>query len=273
MKIYDQTSEICESEHINGIFNYLDNILDDDWGLYIRQYNQPQKKFLTKNNIVIILSAEGHSYLPPEINDENVKAVFMNYLKKKNSNFPHFFNPYDFDRYPKLFELQLGTTKWFSGNNNINILDRACDVSFIGQYDQYTRVDFYQSLNKIKINNSIIHFYEGWNKGVGPEIYSQVMSNTKVALVPCGSASLDTFRFYEAMKCGCIVLTLNQNKYEFMSGSPHLEIKSWANINDFLDNIFIDASRMKNLSTATASFWNDNLSPIAAAKFILSKIK
>lgn len=272
MKIYDQTSEVCESVHINEIYNHLNNVLDDEWGLYIRQHNQPEQNFNTKNNIVIILSAEGHFYLPPEINNIKTNAVFMHYLKKKNSKFPYFFNPNNFERHSKLFELQLGTTKWFSGNSDINILDREYNVSFIGQYDPYTRVDFYQSLINFKIDNSMIYFYEGWNKGIGAEGYSQIMSNTKVALVPCGSASLDTFRFYEAMKCGCIILTLSQNKYEFMIDSPHLEIKSWANIDEYLDNIFNDREKMKSLSNAAISFWKNNLSPAAAARFILSKI-
>lgn len=273
MKLYDQTSEVCESSHINEIFIYLNSILDNKWGLYVRQHNQSEQTIETDRAIVIIISAEGHAYIPPEINSEKVDAVFMHYLKKKNSKFPYFFHPGNFDRVAKLFELQLGTTKWFSGDNKIEIKNRKYDLSFIGQYDPYTRTDFYHALNNLsKKYNSKIHFYEGWNKGFGGKVYSEIMSDTKIALVPFGSASLDTFRFYEAMKCGCIVLTIGQNEYEFMKESPHIEIDAWKNLDMYLDDLLNDNEKMHILSEKSYSFWHNNLSPWASAKYILSKI-
>jgi len=269
MKIFNQTPDTCESTHINQIYSYLNKEFNDDWGLYVRRHNQPVFNLETEYGICIILSAEGHSYIPPEI---KFIDTFMNYLPKENSTFPYFLYPDSFIKIPRLFELQLGTTKWFTSNHSTPINNRKYDFSFIGQYDPYTRSDFYQCMINLK-GNGFVHFYEGWNKGLGPEKYSEIMSQTKIALVPCGSASLDTFRFYEAMSCGCIVLSINQNNYEFMKNSPHIHVENWNPyiIQQYIENLSKD--QLETLSVKSREFWETNLSPKGAAKFILSKVK
>lgn len=287
MKIFNQTPDTCERSHIEEIYSYLNKEFNDDWGLYVRRNNQPVFNLVTKYGICIILSAEGHSYLPPETKE---MPVFMNYLIKKNtapieitipkngianinSSSPfYFFNPDNFVRSSNLFELQLGTTNWFTGTHTKPINQRKYDFSFIGQFDPYTRYDFYQCASGLK--GGFIHFYEGWNKGLGPEIYSEIMSETKIALVPCGSASLDTFRFYEAMSCGCIVLSVKQNNYEFMKNSPHLQIPSWNTpiVEKYIQKL-INSVTLQQLSNKSREFWETNLSPTAAAKFIINKIR
>jgi len=269
MKIYNQSSGICESAHIYEIYSYLKEEFNDDWGLYIRRHNQPVFNLETEYGICLILSAEGHSYFPPELKN---MTVFMNYLTKKNPTFPYFFDSNSFVQTPGLFELQLGTTSWFTGTFAKPINDRKYDFSFIGQYDPYTRYDFYHCASALK--GGLIHFYEGWNKGLGPEAYSEVMSETKIALVPCGSASLDTFRFYEAMSCGCVVLSIRQNNYEFMQGSPHVQIPSWniQSVEKYIQRL-VNSPTLQQLSNRSRQFWETNLSPAAAAKFIINKVR
>jgi hypothetical protein len=285
MKFYDQTSEVCESRHISEIYSYLKNWFDDDWGLYIRQHNQMPEEMKTLHGITIVISAEGHSYLPIEIQNPAMRGVFMHYLTKNNpvdlntcgkEQYRDFwtvvYEENNFVRTPKLFELPLGTTKWFEGNEKIPIDQRKYNVSFIGQLDPYRRSDFFTCLRQFKMDNSFIHFYEGWNRGLGPEKYSEIMSDTKIALVPWGSGSLDTFRFYEAMSCGCVVLCIRQNNYEFMKGSPHIQIPNW---NPFIVEKYIQKllkTDLQPLSDKSRSFWENNLSPKAAAQFIKSKI-
>lgn len=272
MKIFSQTPDTCESEHILEIYKNLDMVFDDNWGLYIRRHEQPVFNIVTKYAIVIILSAEGHSYIPPEAPYPEVAAVFMNYLPKVSKQLNVIFSPGHFVRLPKLFELQLGSTHWFTGTAEKPIKERKYDVSFIGQYDPYTRQDFFQFANSyVDRPNCFIHFYEGWNKGLGPEAYSDIMSDTKIALVPWGSASLDTFRFYEAMQAGCIVVCIYQNNYEFMKNSPHVCVPNWSNAGKYIDKLLCYPG-LDDLSIKHRKFWEKNLSPTAAAEFIVQKI-
>ena len=266
MKIFNQTPDTCEKDHIGGIFNVLKEKFNDDWGLYVRRHEQPVFSPETKYGIVIILSAEGHTYLPQEMHYDWVAGVFMNYLPKTG----HWSNPNDFVRLTKLYGLQLGTTDWFK-SSYIPIEDRTYDFSFIGQYDPYTRGDFYECVQQLE-GNKFIHFYEGWNKGLGPAEYSRVMSQTKVALVPYGSASLDTFRFYEAASCGCIILTKQQNNYDFMDNSPHLPVPAWNSgvVSRYISKL--NQSDLDFLSKKTRKFWEDKLSPQAAGIYITEKL-
>lgn len=283
MKIFNQTPDTCERSHIKEIYSYLNKEFSDDWGLYVRRNSQPVFNMVTKYGICIILSAEGHSYLPPETKE---MPVFMNYLIKKNAALPingrsdisnrppsfYFFDPDNFVRSSNLFELQLGTTNWFTGTHTKPINERKYDFSFIGQLDPYVRYDFYQCASTLK--GGLIHFYEGWNNGLGAEKYSEIMSETKIALVPCGSASLDTFRFYEAMSCGCVVLSVKQNNYEFMKNSPHLQVPTWNTdiVQKYIQRL-INSATLQQLSDKSRQFWETNLSPNAAAKFIINKIR
>jgi hypothetical protein len=73
------------------------------------------------------------------------------------------------------------------------------------------------------------------------------------------------------MRCGCVVLTLIQNEYDFMLNSPHIEIGSWSNLQSYLDRLLIDEN-LQELSNQTKQFWENNLSSKGAADFILKKI-
>jgi hypothetical protein len=266
MKLFNSTPDTCESKHINEIYENLNKVLSDDFGLYVRRHEQPVIGAQTKYGIIIILSAEGHKYIPPEINESWVVGVFMNYLPKLGNPF----DPSGFIMTPKLFELQLGITSWFEGNNSIPINDREYPVVFVGQHDPYTRQDFYNFVQNHRKSEWFIHFYEGWNKGLGPEIYSEVMSRAKIALVPCGSASLDTFRFYEAAKCGCVIMSQNQNNYSFMKNCPFLQVPNWSTAYRYIDSLV--NRDLSDMSKKMYNFWEQNLSSKAAANFILEKI-
>lgn len=271
MLLHNNIAGNFEEEYFKEIHYYLNQHLDNEITLITRVHSDIEcLKNIDRKFITFVTSAEGHRYIPEEIFNENCLACFTQY-------YPKFENYYDrsaFDRKNKLFELPLGTGSGFTGNSNIPILDRRYGYTFLGQLDFSARQDLHMSLT---LNDSypckkFIYLYEGWNQGIPMNQYSEIMSDTKIALVPRGSASLDSFRFYEAIKCGCIVLTTSQNEYGFMRGSPHIEMKTWANLNIYLDNIFSDDEKMINLSKSASVFWENNLSPLAISKYILSKI-
>jgi len=258
-----------EIKHVTDISNHLKEYINDDIDLILRSWEQKLNlENLNKKFISIVTSAEGHRYIPEEINSPNCLGTFMHYHPKNGdccikNNFISIKN---------LYPLPLGEIFKFNGNSDLLLKDREYDYSFIGQFDPGARSDFYPEVNKLNNNyKKNVIFYNGWNQGVGSEEYSRILSNTKIALVPRGSASLDTFRFYEAMRCGCIVLTLIQNEYEFMLNSPHLEIGSWSNLQFHLDNL-LNSQNIQELSNKTKDFWENNLSSKASADFILKKI-
>lgn len=264
-----------EAPYFAKIYEYLNQFFNDDVVLCVRVWNQESIIEAGKKFISVLTSAEGHRLIPYESErlHPNCLGVFMHYYPKTVNVVEDQFNPNGFTEIEKVYPLPLGPHN-FSGNSNIPILERKYSVSFIGQLDPYVRSDFFNALNQdcSDIPDSKFVFYEGWNQGLGREEYGRIMSNTKIALVPCGSASLDTFRFYEACEAGCVILTLKQNNYEFMQGSPHIEIPSWADVRTYIDNLLSRPEKLVEISEKTKQFWNTNLCPEAAAKFMLRKL-
>ena len=267
--------ENCESPFFTKVYEHLKDFFDDDTILCIRTWNQacsipPNKKFIS-----IITSAEGHRLIPHDAErlNKNCLGVFLHYYPKDVDQIEDQFNPNLFLQIENVHQLQLGSCN-FTGNSNTPILEREYDVSFVGQLDPYTRSDFFHSVNQAckSLPNSKFVFYTGWNNGLGSEEYGRIMSQTKIALVPQGSASLDTFRFYEAFESGCVVITIKQNNYEFMRRSPHIEIPSWSDARDCIDRLLKSPSDLVEISNETKAFWNSNLSPTATAKLMLRKL-
>lgn len=250
------------------IFNHLRDKFDDSISLCVRNWDN-ENNFNNKKRIVIVTSAEGHKYIPSDQLDPNCLAVFMHYYPKLDTQYQ--FSSSFFLNVPKVFPLPLGSTSFFKCPIVKNYHDRMYDFSFIGQLDPYRRMPFYHAVMNIRDKyNCFVQFYDGWNNGVGGEKYSQILSDSKIALVPFGSASLDTFRFYEAAESGCILLTDRQNNYPFMEKSTHI-VCEWGKLEIYLDNI-LRSNAASDMSNSTRLFWEKYLSPEACAKYIISKV-
>ena len=199
MKFLNLIEANGESPYLTKVYKYLNQFFDDDVVLCARMWNQDAIIKKNKKFISIITSAEGHRLIPHEAErmHQNCLGVFMHYYPKTVNVVEDQFNPNGFTDIKNVYQLPLGSYN-FAGNNDIPVLKRKYSVSFVGQFDPNVRHDLYNALNQhcSDIPDSKFVFYNGWNQGLGREEYGRIMSDTKIALVPCGSASLDTFRFY-----------------------------------------------------------------------------
>lgn len=208
MKITDYTPDYYVEKKWLG--EILKNLEDIETSCIIRDQKEvelPKEKYIS-----IITSTEQHNYTPPEYTDDNCIAVFMNYPPVKEG-----FDAYDTNGLlldDKMHALPLGYHKDFDRGFPIKKMeDREIDVCFVGQLDPYRRRDFYNecvNISKIQGLKTFFHFYEGWNKGFSMAQYQEILNNTKIALVPWGSASRNTFRFWEAYYSGCTIFSYHQ---------------------------------------------------------------
>lgn len=269
--INDLPKNYVENNTCKLISKNLQSFLGDDFLLHIRSWEQKPIPIYNKKKIVIVTSAEGHKYIPEETNEENCSGVFMHYYPKVSISKQY--EPENFVEMKNLYPLPLGCTDFYKEGEIKQLKDREFDCCFIGQLDPYRRMDFFNCMKELHSRSrykNIIGFYEGWNNGYSGEKYSDIMRNSKIAFVPCGSASLDTFRFYEAASSGCIIISSQQNKYEFMKNSPHIETCWDAPI---LESIIEKNIENQKLADDTYCFWKTKLSPKASSDYILSKVK
>lgn len=207
MRVIDTTPDYyVEKAWLASIAAHLETW---DITMLIRDQNMPSE-WPKEKYISIITSTEKHDYLPYETVYENCLGVFMNYGPCELYK-----NPYDVDmlaKVDKLYNIPLGYHKGFCEPlNNNDKSRRPIDVTFWGQYDPYRRANFYNACMALKpLYNTSFLFYDGWGKGPGHNEYQLMLDHSKIALVPWGSASRNTFRYYESYFSGCVVICNEQ---------------------------------------------------------------
>tara|TARA_R100000664_G_scaffold31446_1_gene45032 strand:- start:3132 stop:3995 length:864 start_codon:yes stop_codon:yes gene_type:complete len=162
-------------------------------------------------------------------------------------------------------------------DQGLSINERKYDWSWMGQFNPYTRLYFRGQVDNLLSERpdcrSKVLWYDGWNNGEETESYSDVINNTKIVPVPIGSGSYESFRFFEAMMCGCVVLNTKLPTTDFYNNAPHVRLTSWDQIVRAIDILMADPSRMQVLSDRARQWYKDFCSPEAISNLIISKLE
>lgn len=236
MQYVDKTPDYyVEKEMLLNIFLNLKDKISDDYTLFVKCHSQEPIKS-DGPYAVIITSSETHKHVPiQEIKDDNCFAILMHYPPIKGDSY----DINNFVKHEKLHHIPLGpTTKFIESALNITHedIEKDIDVCFIGQFDPYRRSDFYNACEefakKTKLS-TFFEFYNGWNKGFSANKFAELMARSKIALVPWGSASRTTFRFYEAALSRCNILCNKQYEcnFSFLYKYTETENDEWNPLN------------------------------------------
>tara|TARA_R110001592_G_scaffold16881_3_gene71416 strand:- start:27404 stop:28441 length:1038 start_codon:yes stop_codon:yes gene_type:complete len=101
--------------------------------------------------------------------------------------------------------------------------------------------------------------------------YLDNMVNTKICPVPRG-ANLETFRFYEAIRSGCIIIGEAFPKGWFYDDAPIIRLENWHDIQTIVPELLADQDRMLELHTQTLDWWNNICSEQSLSDHIGDKI-
>jgi hypothetical protein len=101
--------------------------------------------------------------------------------------------------------------------------------------------------------------------------YSKSMMNSKVCLVPRGT-SVETFRFFEALRYGCVPITERLPSRWFYDGSPAYQIEDWSHLPTVASKLLEDRDALQRRHEAALRWWNKVCSPEAVGHFFASKI-
>jgi hypothetical protein len=109
-------------------------------------------------------------------------------------------------------------------------------------------------------------FTESTMTGTGDR-YTEIMADTKIALAPRGS-SVETYRFFEAMRQGCVVICDRLPPHWFYVGCPAIQIDDWSNLEAEVNALSADPERLTDLHRRSLAWWDEKLSERAVAQVI-----
>ena len=169
----------------------------------------------------------------------------------------------------------------FIGCLNRNRLGLASELSGISKFWLSMGLSFYKNktlkiLNKIlqwKWNSDLFQFNEDFNKGMDSESYQYFLQHSKIALCPKGWANSETFRLYEAMKYGCVVISEELPDREYYKGIPTIKVKNWSEGVKIARNLLKNPKKLEQMGLNNKKFYESNLSSKATAEIIAKKLK
>lgn len=222
-----------------------------------------------EGTIIFSTSDERHrqpiaSHLHP-----NVLAVFKQYWP---------FEPICDER---VFPMPLGYLTDFGGHCRHPMWERDIDYSFSGAANDNGRDKMMSALDRRKgdrMRKYVNSTGGGWGKGLGMWDYGSLMTRTRIALCPPGYLSSESFRIFEAARCGCILLVGNGREYAFpkdlwyYEGFPGIMVEDWSDLS-IIDRLMSDIDNMQRISDATVEWYNRCIDPKAVAKYMSARIR
>jgi hypothetical protein len=108
--------------------------------------------------------------------------------------------------------------------------------------------------------NAIYYGTEDGAEALGADAYSSAMMDSKICLVPRGT-SAETFRYFEALRYGCIAITEPQPDFPFYRGAPVVEIQDWRRLDEVVADLLASPDRMQRLHHDGMKWWRERCAP------------
>lgn len=99
------------------------------------------------------------------------------------------------------------------------------------------------------------------------EAYSEALMDTRLCLAPRGT-SPETFRYFEGLRCGCVVIAEPQPARWFYDGAPTVEITDWRRLPEVASELLGDPDRMSALHDAALRWWAERCSEEAVGAYV-----
>jgi hypothetical protein len=125
--------------------------------------------------------------------------------------------------------------------------------------------------NKFKIFISSFSSFTDPNKSSSDE-YSKILMESKICLAPQGT-SLETFRFFEGIRYGCIVIAEVLPGHWFYKDSPAITIDSWHELEDLMSKLVTDSDFLHKKHKESLAWWNSHCSEIALAEYMYQNLE
>jgi len=91
--------------------------------------------------------------------------------------------------------------------------------------------------------------------------YSQKMMNSRICLAPRGSMA-ETYRFYEGLRAGCLVITNRLPDEPYLRGAPVIQVDHWKELPGLLRKYARDIDALEHYRQASLAWWRERCSEL-----------
>ena len=264
--VNEKTKHPLEQIYLHGIFKVLSTVPSfGNYQFYVIGSNAPWDFKIDEKSIVFYMSNEKHD-IP-----ESLSKAFL------------VFTPYcPLSSRPKnVFPIPLGYNGSLRDLPVKPINERTIDVFFSGNLHRrrgpfYLGAQLFLMGQKLfggaKKHNLQVSFGRQFGGGLSPEKYSEVSMNSKIALVPEGYLSNNSFRFFEASKYGTLIITKKLYDYWFYKAFPGYQTNNWIGVGGKIRYLLNHPDKMEEMHRNIRKYYEENCSEKAVAEYIIGKI-
>lgn len=263
---YGVSKEFCEWNYIQGVLEHLN--LDDSYRLYIvsttqeHDFTDKVKLDNKRKNVIISLADEWSTDNIPQDWKDNA-TVFKAYLKpeQEEDNVHHF--PLGYNNKHKKLPYK-------------PIKSRPIDVFFAGHIASVNRlhymrwvIEYFQELKPEERPNYEFAISKGFNLGLDGKEYSQKLHDAKIVICPAGNVSMETFRHYEAMRSGAVVVSPKLPQTKIYKDAAICQVDKWEyQIGDTIMDLLSDVDMLQLVQDRQQQTYNNRFTVKSVAKYI-----
>jgi hypothetical protein len=108
-------------------------------------------------------------------------------------------------------------------------------------------------------------------KALDYQSYSERMMNSRICVAPRGS-NWETYRFYEGLRAGCLVITSPFRNEPFLRGAPVITVDSWRELPKLLRRYARDIDTLERYRLTSLAWWNDHCSEPVIARQLATQL-
>lgn len=264
--------DILEATYLFNVLKALQQILqneffDYEFWIYSQQSHETTEQQLPHSNKkqVVFIIGDELGRIPYEL-AKQATVIFKNYIKL-NSGVPNvFYFPLGYNKNTLNQEVKpinfRSYNVFFSGNlhhGRVNLYKSLINERFIPASVLIKFRFLWGSDFDKKYIKSYIRFQNGFASGLSSAEYADKLYNTKIVLCPPGYVNPETFRHYEALRAGCIVISEDLPIMHAYPNSPIISIKNWRDLPSLVHHLLLSPDKMQEYQDRVLLWYNSYL--------------
>ena len=148
----------------------------------------------------------------------------------------------------------------FLGSVTYNASEKKWFHAVMESPKEFARRMMCESIREVSLGErwrGFLHTTSDMKESISSELnYADILARSKISLVPRGTC-YDTYRFFESLKAGCVVICEPLPDVWFYEGHPGITIKDWRDLPQLLDRLLSDPELLERKSQEGVKFYNE----------------